>query len=119
MRSHNMESWIEQARPFSDVYEAETRRIQALWKERQAPGFKWFQPEALASYSQKQLRDACSHSSFSRSITFTRQCMLYNPVTFSRAFLRRGEWYTALGRLLRSPPVTKKDHKVSVICTDM
>ncbi len=117
VKSQNMESWFGQVRPYSDVHEAEARRIQVLWKELQTPGFKWFQPEELALYSQKQLRDARSHSSFSRAIAYARRSMLYNPLIFSRAFLQRGEWYTALGRLLRSRPVTEKDHKVNIVYT--
>ncbi len=113
VKPQNIESWFGQVRPYSDVYKAETRRIRALWKELQTPGFKWFQPEELAVYSRKQLRDARSHSSFSRAIAYARRSMLYNPLVFSRAFLKRGEWYTALGRLLRSRPVTEKDHKVN------
>ncbi len=114
VKSQNMESWFGQLRPFSDVHEAEARRIQVLWKELQTPGFKWFQPEELALYSRKQLRDARSHSSFSRAIAYARRSMLYNPLIFSRAFLQRGEWYIALGRLLRSRPTTEKDHKVNI-----
>ncbi len=115
MKPHNMESWFGQARSFSDAYGAEARHVQALWKELQAPGFKWFQPEELALYSRKQLRDACSHASFSSAIAYARRSMLYSPVIFSRAFLQSGEWYTALGRILRSHPVIQKDHKVSVV----